>query len=77
MTGVQTCALPISVKPVRRADGTYVRFDENAAVLVTEFSARRTEYEMMLRFCLSAAEYTDVIVFGYYTLHLIALLSPI
>ena len=37
------------------------------SVLVTEFSARRTEYEMMLRFCLSAAEYTDVIVFGYYT----------
>ena len=24
-----------TVKPVRRADGTYVRFDENAAVLIT------------------------------------------
>ena len=24
------------VKPVRRADGTYVRFDENAAVLIKE-----------------------------------------
>jgi hypothetical protein len=45
------------------------------SVLVTEFSARRTEYEMMLRFRLSAAEYADVIVFGYYALHLIVLLS--
>ncbi len=25
-----------TVKPVRRADGTYVRFDENAAVLINE-----------------------------------------
>ena len=25
-----------TVKPVRRADGTYVRFDENAAVLIRE-----------------------------------------
>ncbi len=25
-----------TVKPVRRADGTYVRFDENAAVLIGE-----------------------------------------
>ena len=25
-----------TVKPVRRADGTYVRFDENAAVLIKE-----------------------------------------
>ena len=25
-----------TVKPVRRADGTYVRFDENAAVLISE-----------------------------------------
>ena len=25
-----------TVKPVRRADGTYVRFDENAAVIVRE-----------------------------------------
>ena len=45
------------------------------SVLVTEFPARRTEYEMMLRFCLSAAEYADTIVFGYYALHLIAILS--
>ena len=28
------CVIVRTVKPVRRADGTYVRFDENAAVLI-------------------------------------------
>ena len=35
MTGVQTCALPIS-KEIRRADGSAIRFDRNAAVLITQ-----------------------------------------
>ena len=35
-----------TVKPVRRADGTYVRFDENAAVLIkddTHFNLQKSE----------------------------------
>ena len=41
MTGVQTCALPISVvvrtvKGARRKDGSYIRFDENAAVIIKD-----------------------------------------
>ena len=32
VTGVQTCALPIY--PIRRADGSSVRFDQNACVLL-------------------------------------------
>ena len=31
---VVTAVVVRTVKPVRRADGTYVRFDENAAVLI-------------------------------------------
>ena len=34
MTGVQTCALPISKKSFARDDGTYIAFDENAAVII-------------------------------------------
>ena len=30
-----------TVKPVRRADGTYVRFDENAAVLIKDDNSPR------------------------------------
>ena len=33
---VVTAVIVRTVKPVRRADGTYVRFDENAAVLINE-----------------------------------------
>ena len=36
MTGVQTCALPISVKENRRPDGSYIKFDENAAVIIKD-----------------------------------------